>query len=142
ASVRFDLEVAGDLATLQGTLLKHGWRAQTAADWVTALRLLDDSTPAAERPVLPVALSAHPERLLLRRTSSDPARIEVLRVWPAPVRLADGTPLWVARYERMQLHHRLRLLSLWTPDPPAHVLPEDLQALPDAAPLQVRVHPR
>lgn len=113
ASVRFDLEVAGDLATLQGTLLKHGWRAQTAADWVTALRLLDDSTPAAERPVLPVALSAHPERLLLRRTSSDPARIEVLRVWPAPVRLADGTPLWVARYERMQCT-TIAPLSLWT----------------------------
>ena len=112
ASARFDLEVASDITTLQKTLLAKGWQVQPAADWVTALRLLDDSTPAAERPVLPVALNAHPERLLLRRASSDFSRIEVLRVWPAPVRLADGTPLWVARYERMQLRHRLRLLTL------------------------------
>jgi hypothetical protein len=71
-----------------------------------------------------------------------PTQIEVLRVWPAPVRVADGTPLWVARYENMQLRRRLRLLTLWKPEPPAHALPKDLQMLDADNALQVLTHPR
>ncbi|HOV96912.1 MAG TPA: bifunctional DedA family/phosphatase PAP2 family protein [Thermomonas sp.] len=141
-SVRFDLEIAGDLSTLKHTLLAHGWQAQPAADWVSALGLMNDSLSPAERPVLPLALDAHPERLLLRRVGKTPTQIEVLRVWPAPVRVADGTPLWVARYENMQLRRRLRLLTLWKPEPPAHALPKDLQMLDADNALQVLTHPR
>ncbi len=35
---------------------------------MAVLGLLDDDTPLAERPVLPIALDVHPEALLLRRT--------------------------------------------------------------------------
>ncbi|MDE2406503.1 MAG: VTT domain-containing protein [Xanthomonadaceae bacterium] len=144
AGKRFDLEIAGDAALLQQDLQRQGWTVQAPADWLSALGLLNDSLPPAERPVLPLALNAHPERLLLRRIDpAQPHHIEVLRVWPAPVRLQDGRPLWVARYDNMQLQRRLRLLSLWKPDPPAHALPADLQALGKAdARLQVVAHPR
>ena len=81
--------------------------------------------------------------MLLRRPDpADPERIEVLRIWPAPVRLDDGSTLWVARYDVMQLRRRLHLLNLWKPDPPAHALPADLQALGDARALRVLAHPR
>ena len=56
-------------------------------------------------------------------------RIEVLRVWPAPARLEDGTPLWVARFETMQARKRLRLLMLWKPMPTTTGLPADICAL-------------
>jgi len=94
--------------------------------------------------VLPLALNAHPEALLLRRADpAQPDRLEVLRIWPAPVRLADGTPLWVARYDTMQLQRRLRLITLWTPAPPSHTLPSDLYALGGTQPgLRVLLHPR
>ena len=140
---RFDLEIAGELAPLRARLEARGWRVQPAADWVAVLGLLDDDVAPAQRPVLPLALDAHPERLLLRRAApTDPHRIEVLRLWPAPARLDDGTPLWVARYDTMQLRRRLRLLNLWKPDPPAHALPADLQGLADADGLRVLAHPR
>ena len=76
------------------------------------------------------------------RLEDTPQRIEVLRIWPAPVRLDNGTPLWVARYDSMQLRRRLRLLNLWKPEPPAHALPADLKTLETDAGLQVLAHPR
>src|SRR5690606_41120570 len=85
------------------------------------------------QPVLPLALDAHPERLLLRRAGARADEIEVLRLWPAPVRLASGAPLWVGRYERMHARKRLRLLTLWQPDPHAGTLPADLRALAGTA---------
>ena len=141
--VRFDLEIAGDIDRLRQRLQHAGWQSQAPADWLAAVGLLDDDLPANARPVLPLALEAHPERLLLRRADPrDNARIELLRVWPAPARLDDDTPLWVARYDTMQLRQRLRLLTLWQPLPPVHALPSDLQALGSDTALKVRLHPR
>ncbi|QIL19860.1 bifunctional DedA family/phosphatase PAP2 family protein [Thermomonas sp. HDW16] len=143
----FDLQAAGDLRALQQQLQAQGWQVQPPADWVSVLGLLDDDRPLAHKPVLPLALDAHPERLLLRRDGTDGTRIEVLRIWPAPAQLDDGTPLWVARYERMQARTRLRLLTLWQPLPHGEALPADLQAMTgvsaqaDAA-VHVRVAPR
>jgi hypothetical protein len=120
---------------------------QPAADWVSVLGLLDDERTLADKPVLPLALDAHPERLLMRRTTADPTRIEVLRIWPAPARLDDGTRVWVGRHEHMQAHTRLRLLTLWQPLPHGEGLPADLKALAGLsakgdALVRVRVAPR
>ncbi len=141
----FDLEIAGDPAILQGLLTAHGWQVQAQMDWSDAPELLDESTLPAQRPVLPVALEARPERLLLRRAQAgSPDRIEVLRVWPAPARLENDEPLWAARYEIMQLKRPLRLLTLWMPQPPTHTLPAELGDLSDASNgrLETVVHPR
>lgn len=141
---RFDLEIAGDLVQLRQRLAATGWQVQPSADWLAALRLLDDDLAPAQRPVLPLALDAHPEALLLRRADpAQPDRLEVLRIWPAPVRLADGAPLWVARYDTMQLQRRLHLITLWTPAPPSHTLPADMLALGGTQPgLRALLHPR
>ena len=142
----FDLQVRGDLALLRRRLEAAGWRAQPAADWTRVIGLLDEDTPLARQPVLPVALDARPETLLLRRPGKRPDTLEVLRIWQAPVRLASGTPLWVARHERMQARRHLDLLTLWLPVPHTHALPDDVRVLaaslrgPDA-PLQVRLDP-
>ncbi|MEO5963533.1 MAG: bifunctional DedA family/phosphatase PAP2 family protein, partial [Thermomonas sp.] len=124
----FDIEIAGRLQPLQQRLLAQGWRVQPLTDWVSVLGLLDDDTPLADRPVLPIALDAHPEALLLRRISDRDDRIDVLRLWPAPARLQDGTPLWVGRFETMQARRRLRLLMLWKPLAPRPGLPADVRS--------------
>ena len=81
-------------------------------------------------PALPVALGAHPESLLLRRATADPSRTEVLRLWPAPARLEDGTALWVGRYEHMGARELVGVLNLWqpVPRPVPGELPDDLRA--------------
>jgi membrane-associated phospholipid phosphatase len=132
AAERIDLQVRGDLDDLRRRLEARGWSAQPTTDWVAVLGLLDDALPLADKPVLPIALAGRPERLLLRRQGATPRHLEVLRVWPAPARLASGTPLWVARYERMQARERLQLLTLWQPEPGPYALPDDLRALAES----------
>jgi len=123
----FHIQIAGDLESLQQSLQSQGWRVQPQADWVAVLGLLDDSRPLRQQPVLPIALGGQPEHLLLLRATARADQIEVLRLWPAPARLVDGTPLWVGRFEAMHAHTRLRLLRLWQPQ--AQPLPTDLRAL-------------
>ena len=125
----FDIEFAGTLAPLQQQLQAQGWRAQPAADWISVLGLLDETRPLLRQPVLPVALDGHPEQLLLRRRGDRPDQIEVLRLWPAPARLQDGTPLWAGRFETLHARRRLRLLLLWQPMPEAQTLPADMRAM-------------
>ncbi len=125
----FDIEVAGRLQPLQQRLLAQGWQVQREADWVSVLGLLDDDTTLAERPVLPIALDAHPEALLLRRRGDHDDRIDVVRLWLAPARLEQGTPLWVGRVETLQVRRRMRLLMLWQPLPSQPSLPADMRAV-------------
>lgn len=125
----FDIELAGRLQPLQQRLLAQGWRVQAETDWISVLGLLDETRPLARQPVLPIALDAHPEALLMRRIGHRAGTIDVLRLWPAPARLADGTPLWVGRFETMQARRRLRLLMLWTPTRAETGLPPDVAAM-------------
>ncbi|MFT4178833.1 MAG: bifunctional DedA family/phosphatase PAP2 family protein [Thermomonas sp.] len=115
----FELQARGDLDVLARRLAADGWVKQPPVDWEATLGLLDDSQPLDKQPVLPIALGGHPERLLLRRQGAHEDEIEVLRIWPAPVRLASGTPLWVGRHERMRARLHMRLLTLWLPQPRA-----------------------
>ncbi|MDI1252540.1 bifunctional DedA family/phosphatase PAP2 family protein [Thermomonas sp.] len=124
----FDIEIAGALQPLQERLVAQGWRVQPEAGWISVLGLLDETRPLPRQPVLPIALDAHPEEMLLRRKSGHADQIEVLRVWPAPARLEDGTPLWVGRFETMQARKRLRLLMLWKPLPSTAGMPADMRS--------------
>ena len=133
----FDLDVAGRLQPLHERLLADGWTLQPGADWISVLGLLDDDTPLVERPVLPISLDAHPETLLLRRKGLVDDQIDVIRLWPAPARLADGTPLWVGRFETMQARRRLRLLMLWKPAPSQPDMPADMRATLSTFPHQI-----
>ncbi|MCR6663780.1 MAG: bifunctional DedA family/phosphatase PAP2 family protein [Luteimonas sp.] len=109
-----DLQVAGPLAPLKARLEAEGWRTQVQADWSAVLTLLDDDVPPAEQPILPATLGTSAEALLMRRDLDD-TRAEVLRLWRAPVRLEDGTELWVGTSQAM-LHTRpFDQFGLWQP---------------------------
>ena len=126
---RFDIEIAGRLQPLQQRLVAQGWQVQPEADWMSVLGLLDDDNPAQHQPVLPIALDAHREALLLRRKGERAGTLQVLRIWPAPARLDDATPLWVGRFETMQVRKPWRLLMLWKPLPATTGLPTDVDAV-------------
>ena len=143
----FDLQARGDLTVLERRLHAAGWVTQPQADWVAVLELMDDSRKAADQAVLPIALEGRPEHLLVRRAVPAPDdTIEILRVWPAPARLASSESLWVGRYERMHARERLGLMMLWQPERGPHTLPADLQSLAGTSAIgqrqvQVRVTP-
>ncbi|MGH8072668.1 MAG: bifunctional DedA family/phosphatase PAP2 family protein [Lysobacter sp.] len=112
-----DVQVAGPLEPLQHALEAAGWRVQPQADWVETLALLDNDTPEHAQVVLPATLDAHAEALLLLRDGARRGEQYVLRLWPAPVALADGTPLWLGTTQTLQVSKPLGAAVLWRPVP-------------------------
>lgn len=109
-----DVQVAGPLQPLQAALLAQGWRVQPQADWVTTVGLLDDDKPPHEQVVLPATLDALPEALLLLHAGKRADEQIVLRLWPAPATLGDGTPLWMGTAQTLRYETPLRT-ALWLP---------------------------
>ncbi|UNK50957.1 bifunctional DedA family/phosphatase PAP2 family protein [Lysobacter sp. S4-A87] len=120
-----DLQVAGPLAPLQARLQAQGWRVQPQATWVDTVGLLDDDKPTQRQPVLPATLDAQAEALLMLRDGPRKDEQYALRLWPAPVLLDDGTPLWLGSTQTLHLTKPLGAASLWLPatdDGRAHAL--------------------
>ncbi|MGQ4584679.1 VTT domain-containing protein [Lysobacter sp. F60174L2] len=112
-----DVQVAGPLEPLRQALQSAGWRVQPQADWVATLALLDDDTPEYAQVVLPATLDAHAEALLMLRDGARPGEQYALRLWPAPVALADGTALWLGTTQTLQVSKPLGAAVLWRPVP-------------------------
>jgi hypothetical protein len=115
-----DVQVAGPLAPLQAALEAEGWRVQPQADWVHTIGLLDSGRAPSGYPVLPATLDAQAEALLMVRDGATAGELHALRLWRAPVALADGTPLWIGTAQSLQLGRPLNVLSLWRPAPDSH----------------------
>ena len=109
-----DVQVAGSLSALQRRLQLRGWRTQPQAGWAATLGLLDDDKAPSAQPVLPATLDGRPEALLMLR-ALDGGETEALRLWPAPVRLSNGTPLWIGSTQRLHWSRPLRVFGLWRP---------------------------
>ena len=111
----YDVQLAGDLAPLRARLLARGWRVQPQADWVRTLGLLDNDRPPQSQPVLPATLDGHPEALLLLRQGRDERELLAIRLWPAPARLHDGTPLWLGTTQTLHFVRPFDAFGLWLP---------------------------
>jgi len=129
------------LPPLTARLEAHGWEVQPQADWVAALGLLNDDTPASEQPVLPATLDTDAETLLMRRASED-GHLQVLRLWRAPVLLDDARPLWIGTVQTLVYTEPLwGLFNLWRPLPDNGVwraVRDDL----DGFEMEAAVHPQ
>jgi membrane protein DedA with SNARE-associated domain/membrane-associated phospholipid phosphatase len=110
-----DLQVAGPLQPLRARLEGHGWRAQKQADWIAALGLLDDDTSPRQQPVLPATLDGRAEALLMLHRGADDRQQFALRLWPAPARLHDGTPLWIGTAQTLHYLRPFDLAGFWQP---------------------------
>ena len=110
-----ELQVAGPLEPLAGQLRAQGWTVQPQADWTATLGLLDEDMPPHRQPVLPATLGTEAEALLLRRPAGDD-RLQVVRLWRAPARLAGGTALWIGVTQTLEYQRPLGgLFGIWLP---------------------------
>ena len=73
--------------------------------------------PGREQAVLPATLDAHAEALLMLRAGRGPDERFALRLWPAPMQLDDGTPLWIGTAQTLRLSRPLDAVALWLPVP-------------------------
>ncbi|KAB8198348.1 phosphatase PAP2 family protein [Lysobacter maris] len=140
-----DMQVAGPLAPLQAALEAEGWRVQPQADWTATIGLLDDDIPAIRQPVLAATLDARAETLLMLHDAPPGAdggeRLYALRLWPAPVALDDGSPLWLGSTQRLHLARPLDAAALWRPEPDdGEAFDRVRDALSDFAPIE-QPHP-
>ncbi len=110
-----DVQIAGPLVPVQTALEVAGWRVKPQADWLDTLGLLDSDIPRYEQPVLPAALEGRPESLLMVRDDASAGTRQVLRLWPAPMRLDDATPLWIGTVQTMAWRPVLGVANLWLP---------------------------
>ncbi|HJW47297.1 MAG TPA: phosphatase PAP2 family protein, partial [Lysobacter sp.] len=110
-----DVQLAGPLPPLQKALEAKGWRVQPQANWVATVGLLDDDKKPREQVVLPATLEARAEALLLLHPGKRTDEQIVLRLWPAPATLSDGTPLWMGTAQTLRYQKPLRAASLWLP---------------------------
>ncbi|MEO6264052.1 MAG: VTT domain-containing protein [Luteimonas sp.] len=135
-----DVQVAGPLAPLQSRLQARGWQVQPQANWIATLGLLDDDRPPRVQPVLPATLDAEAEALLLRRPAPD-GRIQVLRLWRAPARLADGTPLWLGSAQTLRYTRPLAAFGLWQPETDAGAAHAAVRDALDGFAMRESAHP-
>lgn len=136
-----DVQVAGPLDPLRVHLETRGWTAQPQAEWTDALGLLNDDTPPSEQPVLPATLDTEAEALLLRRQVSG-HEAQVLRLWRAPARLSDGTPLWVGTAQTLHYTRRFGMLGLWQPQVDGHAAWSALRGDLDGLDTREGAHPQ
>ena len=111
-----DVQIAGELAPVRQRLQARGWQVQPQAGWIATLGLLDARTPAARQPVLPATFDARAEVLLLRRPGPRAGELQVVRLWRAPARFDDGTPLWLGSTQTLRHTRPLSAFALWQPD--------------------------
>jgi membrane-associated phospholipid phosphatase len=137
-----DLQVAGPLEPLQRRLQANGWGVQPQADWLATLQLLNDDIPPERQPVLPATLDTEAETLLLRRPGAQPGQIMLVRLWRAPVQLADGGPLWVGTTQMLHYAEPFDLFGLWLPDPDSGVAHDDVRAAMAGFAMQQAPHPQ
>jgi len=96
-------------------LQARGWEIQPQADWLVALHLLDDDIEPASQPILPATVEARAESLLMRR-NINATTVQVVRLWPAPLRLDEGQPLWLGTAQTLTWTQPLwGLFNLWRP---------------------------
>ena len=100
---------------MQTALEVRGWRVKPQAGWVDTLSVLDGDTRADQHPILPAALEGRPESLLMVHEGDRMDERRVLRVWPAPARLAGDTPLWVGTVQTMRHRQVMDVAWLWLP---------------------------
>ncbi|WP_052347307.1 bifunctional DedA family/phosphatase PAP2 family protein [Novilysobacter defluvii] len=112
-----DVQVAGPLQPLQAALEDAGWRTQPQADWTDTLALLDEDVPDEDKVVLPATLDTRAESLLMLREGPVPGERFALRLWPAPVALADGTPVWLGSTQTLRVVRPFDMAVLWRPEP-------------------------
>lgn len=123
-----NVQVAGPLEPLVATLQARGWRVQPQASWIQTIGLLDDDRPGDRQPVLPATLDTQAEAVMLLHPGTRVDEQVALRLWPAPLALADGRPLWIGTAHTLRLETLFGGVALWRPvdnGGRAHVLLRD-----------------
>ena len=124
-----NVQLAGPLDGVRARLLLSGWENYRTGGWHGLLQTLDKGATPGTLPVLPATHQGRAEALVMVRTGATPARMTVLRLWAAPVKLEPGEePLWIGTVQELQFTRRLDFFSYWRALPDEDALLDGLRA--------------
>ena len=123
-----NVQYAGPLDGLRARLLLEGWENYETGGWHGLLQTLDKDARPDTLPVLPATHEGRAEALVMVRPGSAADRLEVLRLWQAPVALQPGDqPLWIGAVQELRFTQRLDFFRYWQAQPGENALLEGLQ---------------
>ncbi len=130
---RFNVQFAGSLDALRGTLNAQGWRNEGDSLLEALLRRFDGAAGSDDLPLLPTSHNGRRDALVLSAPLQDGERRLVLRLWSAPIKLGDsGIPVWQGTVAEIRFERHFGLINLWqVQDTAGAVLDRLARALPD-----------
>ncbi len=136
-----NVQLAGTPDTLRTRLLLAGWHDYDTGGWTGLLQTLDKKASPDDLPVLPATHQGRAEALVMVKRGDDATRMQVLRLWAAPVLLEPGNePLWIGTVQELRFTHRLDFFSYWQAQPGEDALLDGLRT--DAGDLDAALSPR
>ncbi|MDT8437716.1 MAG: DedA family protein [Wenzhouxiangellaceae bacterium] len=116
---RFDLQLAGSLASIDAALASAGWSKPPELDR-RGLRALVSARLDPERlGHLPRDFGGQPESLLRRSALTD-GRVAILRAWDSGLRLEpDAVPVWLVQVRAHEPQRRFGFFNSWSDLPAA-----------------------
>lgn len=115
----FNLQWAGNLATLRARLLAHGWRSPATWDLQHLLGWLAPQPDPLALPVLPKLHDGHQPAIMLVHAAISGHALgarQVLRIWASGIALqsvgSPARPLWLGTAIREQLYRPLGLTTV------------------------------
>lgn len=145
-----NLQYAGTLDSLRARLLLAGWEEYRPGGWRGLLQTLDRKATPHGLAILPATHQGRAEALLMLRRGGDPARRQIVRIWPTSYQLQPGAqPLWIGAVHELQFTEQFDFFRYWAAQPAAPGLleelarhwPGDTQLARDGALLRLRESP-
>ena len=110
---QIDVQIAGELSSIQSLLESAGWRVAPALDFAGLMAGF-----ASEPMHWPRALNGRPESLLMFKPKPQPGQRDVIRLWPSGVLLTTfedsrARPVWLGQVRRVELDVGVIGLKRW-----------------------------
>lgn len=123
----FNIQFAGEPATLVRILEGQGWQEAESANWRWLLLSINPEPTEFTLPPLKRDYRGHPDILLLHRVGGDPTMQETIRLWDSGFHLeSSGQTLYLGQFNGEELVQRLKFFSYWRATP---ALKESLEQL-------------
>ena len=127
AAREFNIQFAGEPASLARILAAQGWQKAASANWRWSLMSMNPEPTEYSLPPLKRDYLGHADVLLLHRLGGDPFTQETIRLWDSGFRLKSSSQaVYLGQFSGEVLVQRMRFFSYWQARP---VTKESLEQL-------------
>ncbi len=101
----------GEQDLIREQLRRGGWHTHSHIDARGILQWLNADAPIAELPLLPHVHNNSHESIRMARSTNDPNKLDVIRLWPATFQPPGITRLWVGSVSQVETRQIINLIT-------------------------------